>query len=580
MGRSGGVEEDMFILGIWDGHDAGAALLQGDSIIIAVNEERLSRRKLEVGFPARSIKACLDYAGLSPVDIKEIAASTFDPAKTLTRMFPRLKEEYYLIRRRKKRPGGLDSLKKGFKYRFTEYGPNFLSRYFSRDSIMKECEAMGFRDFRLSLLDHHLCHAHAAARCSGFEEGLVLTLDGLGDGLSGSISRFRHGRVELLKKIPASVSLGVFFEHVTNLMNMRELEDEGKVMALANYAFPIEDADNPMMDLLHVENLDLVSHYSSMGLFRELKKILWQYPSEQFAYMAQKVLEKRVLELARNALGMIGKTSLAVAGGIFSNIKLNMKLAAMEDVERFYVFPHMGDGGLAAGAAIWANHERNGVDRCRLDHLYLGPGVGREGILSSIRGYGYPFRELGDAPETAARMILKGEILLWFQGRMELGPRALGNRSILARPDDGTVKDRLNLALKKRVWYQPFCPSMLKEDASLLLHTDGQDFRDNPFMTSAFRVREEHLRLMKGVINIDGTCRPHFVGEENPRFRRLLGALKGTLGKGVVLNTSLNVHGDPMVCTAEDALETLRKTGVRYLFMEDFLVENKDALAS
>ena len=170
----------MYILGIWDGHDAGAALLKGDRILFAVNEERLTRRKLEVEFPLLSIGACLDHAGIGAGDVHEISLSTTDPAKTLTRLAPRLKEEYYLIRRRKLRPGPLDALKKGFKYRFTELRPNILSRRLTRLHALRQLETIGFARFHLSLLDHHRCHAEAAALWSGFERSLVLTLDGGG----------------------------------------------------------------------------------------------------------------------------------------------------------------------------------------------------------------------------------------------------------------------------------------------------------------------------------------------------------------------------------------------------------------
>lgn len=568
---------DDFILGIWDGHDAGAALLKGDQIVFALSEERLSRRKLEVGFPVLSIKACLEYAGLSPNAIREIAASTSDPAKTLTRLVPRLKEEYYLIRRRKKRPGRLDPLKKRFKYRFTELGPNVVSRYLSRSYLGRQLRSLGFENFNLHLLDHHECHAQGAARSSGFDDCLVITFDGVGDGLSGSIWRFRNNRLEPVKKLPAKVSFGIFFEHVTNLMNMRELEDEGKVMALSNYAYPIEDGKNPVMELVQTKGLEIVSRYSSVGLLRELKKILWQHPSEQFAYMAQKALEKHALELVQNSLTQFGAKKVALAGGVFSNIKLNMKIAELDGLTNTYVFPHMGDGGLALGAAMGVNYEQFGVGGYPLKGLSLGPRFSPQEIIPSLRRFGYPYRQIENVAEQAARLILDGEIILWFQGRMEIGPRALGNRSILARPDDNEVKNRLNLALKKRVWYQPFCPAILFEDAPDLLEMGGQDSRDNPFMTMAFKVRGEQRALMEGVINVDGTCRPQVVSDENPRYRDLLVHIKKALGKGVILNTSFNVHGDPIVCSPDDALNTLRKTGVRYLFLEDFLVQNTDA---
>jgi carbamoyltransferase len=562
----------MFVLGIWDGHDAGAAILEGDEIVFAINEERLSRRKLEVGFPSLSIRACLDYAGIKASAVKEVALSTTDPAKTLTRLAPGLKEEYYLIRRRKKRPGRSDPFKKGFKYRFTELAPNILTRHLTRSYAGKELEAEGFAHFNLSLLDHHLCHAEAAARLSGFDQALVLTLDGVGDGLSGSAWQFKGGRLKLLKRISSRVSLGIFFEHVTNLMNMRELEDEGKVMALANYAYPIDDRDNPLMRLIGVHGLDLVSPCRSTGMYRELKKILWQYPSEQFAYMAQRVLEKRALSLIRNALALTGERNVALAGGVFSNIKLNMKIEELPETGHVFVFPHMGDGGLAVGAGMEVNHRKFGIHHYPLKDLSLGPRFSDAEVLSSLKRWDFSYCRLKDVPAHAAEVILDGEIVLWFQGRMEIGPRALGNRSILARPDRKEIKDRLNMVLKKRVWYQPFCPSILNSDAASLLDLNGRDIRDNRFMTTAFRVRREYSGLMEGVTNIDGTCRPHFVDNENPLYTDLLVRVKNGLGKGVILNTSFNIHGEPIVCTPDDALDMFSRTRVRYLFLENFLV--------
>jgi carbamoyltransferase len=447
-------------------------------------------------------------------------------------------------------------------------------------------KALGFSDCRLELVDHHAAHASSAAACCGFPDALIHTLDGVGDGLSGSLWTWKGGDLSLLAALPARTSLGIFFEHVTNLMNMRELEDEGKVMALANFAYPISDAENPMMDVIGVKGLEIVSPYSSTEMFRRLKGILWRYPSEQFAYMAQRVLEKSAAALAEEALKRTGLKRMAVAGGVFSNIKMNMRLVELPGLERLFVFPHMGDGGLAIGAALAANRTFHGESACRLPDLYLGPAYTTEKILESVGpDIASPSSETGefrvhrpdDPVAHAARLILAGEIILWFQGRMEIGPRSLGHRSILARPDSKAIKDRLNLLLKKRVWYQPFCPSMLIEDAPALLETQGQEIRDNRFMTMGFRVRPERLPLMEGVINVDGTCRPQFVGDEAPRYRALLQHLKETLGFGVVLNTSFNLHGEPMVCAPGEAVEMLRRTGIRYLFMEDLLIENKRA---
>ena len=237
----------MNILGIWDGHDSGAALLQDGELRFAVNEERLTRRKLEIAFPARSIDACLKAAGLPPDEVQVVAVSTADPAKTIGRFWPASKERYYAVRRRKAPPGALASITQALKYRITEWQPGRTSRALSRWSLRRQLARHALANADLRLFDHHESHAAGAAWGANFGPCAVLTVDGLGDGVSATISSFRDGRLTRVATSPARSSLGVFFEHVTNLLNMRELEDEGKVMALADYAAPIADADNPIL---------------------------------------------------------------------------------------------------------------------------------------------------------------------------------------------------------------------------------------------------------------------------------------------------------------------------------------------
>ncbi|MCP4528229.1 MAG: hypothetical protein GY833_20275, partial [Aestuariibacter sp.] len=247
---------EKYILGLWDGHDSGAAIVQGNRVLVAVNEERLTRRKLEIKFPEKSIQACLHYLQISPDDISAVAVSTSDFAKTLARIFPATKEDYYLIRRRKKSPGFLSSFKKRSKYFMTEIGSGPLTKYMSERCIRASLKKLGFYTYDLHFIDHHFCHA-AAAFLSGFNECLVVTIDGIGDALSGTVNTLRQGKLTREASLSGKHSLGIFFEHVTNLMNMRELEDEGKVMALANYAYPIPDDENPLIDLIKVDGMEI-----------------------------------------------------------------------------------------------------------------------------------------------------------------------------------------------------------------------------------------------------------------------------------------------------------------------------------
>ena len=562
----------MYILGIWDGHDSGAAVIKDNRIVAAINEERLTRRKLEIRFPARSVMECLRYCNLQPGDIKQVAVSTFDVSKTMARIFPSTKEEYYLIRRRKKAPGLMSTLKKRAKYKLTELPANRITARLSAIPLKRTLDAMGFAGYRMQLVDHHRCHAAAAAFCSGFDDCLVITIDGIGDALSGTVSTFGKGNLERLTTISGRHSLGIFFEHVTNLMNMRELEDEGKVMALANYAYPIPDEQNPLLDFIQIQGIDVLCRYSTLRMYDQLKKILWRYPSEQFAYMAQRTLEVKIVELVRNALAATGKKRVALAGGVFSNIKVNMLVRTLAGVDGCFVFPHMGDGGLALGAALAANYDVNGISSCALDDVFLGTDYTEEQMKEALASSGLDYRFCDAIEEEAAQLISRGSIIFWFQGRMEYGPRALGNRSILALPNSKRIRDLLNLRLKMRVWYQPFCPTMLEEEAPYYL----EDYdAPNRFMTMGYMVRDERRDEVEGVISVDGSCRPQMVDGAATRYGKLLSSLKALTGRGVLLNTSFNLHGEPLVCSPQDAIDTLKRTGNEYLVMGNYLVRGK-----
>jgi carbamoyltransferase len=231
----------------------------------------------------------------------------------------------------------------------------------------------------------------------------------------------------------------------------------------------------------------------------------------------------------------------------------------------------MGDGGLALGAAMAVNYKLHHISQITMPDLFLGHTYSDDQIEATLQSAGLRFLKSADIAKEAARCIADGAIVMWYQGCMEAGPRALGARSILARPDSLTIKDTLNLRLKKRVWYQPFCPTMLAEDAHAILA--DYDGIPNPFMTMAYMVRKEQRKRMCGVINVDGSCRPQIVGDENTPFRNLLKAVKTLTGRGIVLNTSLNIHGEPLVCSPADAVQTLSDAGADYLAIGSFMVK-------
>jgi carbamoyltransferase len=433
---------------------------------------------------------------------------------------------------------------------------------------------MGFKDFELYIVDHHLAHAVTASYCSGFKKALIITMDGVGDGLSSTVNIYNNGEIERLSETLAKDSIGIFFEQVTNLLGFRELEDEGKVMALSDFAYTVPDEENKLLNLFKVNGLKIQSNQTTASRYRLLNKILWNTPREEFSYMAQRVLEKTVVQLFQNAIDETELSDVCWAGGVSSNIKANMKIKDLPKLKRWFVFPHMGDGGLAIGAAIYLNHELNGEKRCKLDNLYLGPEYSEDEIKKSLNDFKekVKFEERDDIANFFGDMIADKNFVLWYQGRMEIGPRALGNRSILAPAFSMEIKDELNLHIKKRNWFQPFCPSLLKEEAEkFFIDIKGYD----KFMTMGYRTKPEVRDRVKAVINIDGSARPQMLEDENPKYRKLIEQVKKKTGDGIILNTSFNLHGEPIVCTPKDALQTMIKTKTKYMALGNFFIQLK-----
>jgi carbamoyltransferase len=283
------------------------------------------------------------------------------------------------------------------------------------------------------------------------------------------------------------------------------------------------------------------------------------------------VVEHTCVALARDAVRLTGLDRLALAGGVVSNIRAARRVRLMPEVQDLYVFPHMGDGGLALGAAAVsasASGERVDLD---LTHLDLGPAYEAPAIATALQAAGYDVRPADDLVARVADALEEGHIVMWCQGRMEYGPRALGHRSVLARPDRPDVRDRLNLVLKRRVWYQPFCPSILFGDAVRVLA--DWDEGSNRSMTMAYSVSPCYRNDLAGVISVDGTCRPHVVSDDAPGlFADLLRQARARWSVGAVLNSSFNIHGEPMVCSPEEAIDVFVRSGADALAIGPFLV--------
>ena len=562
------------IVGIWDGHDAGASLLIDGRVRLAINEERLGARKLEIGWPARSLALLRTHAG--PLwDDAHFAITTSDPAKTLTRLWPASRERYYRLRRRLEEPRWTDAFTRSAKYRITQW-PScaplaaWTRRYAAR--------ALGVPAARVSVVEHHAAHAAAAAFWPTWEQdALIVTLDGIGDGLSGSVWRLRANDNTLtpLLRIPGSASFGLFFEHVTEVLQMRPLEDEGKVMALATFAASLPDAQNPFADWFRLERrpvdgLPFIScRIAPTRMRREVERVVWRLPREQVCRAAQSVLEQLVPAFFSALAESTGVHDFGYAGGVASNIKVNRLVRLSPGVRRLAVCPAMADGGLALGAACFAWQKLTGLRPEPFEDFRLGPDHGdlATGIEAHLRP-GESITRPADLPAHAADLVAAGEVVMWAQGRMELGPRALGARSIIARADSEAARDALNLRLKRRVWFQPFCPTILESEAPRLLADFRGNVDVNRHMTMGYLTTPEGRRALAGAIGPDASCRPQMVANDtaDPWFL-LLSAVRQRTGAGALINTSLNVHGHPMPDSPADILAAWRHSGVPYLML-------------
>ncbi|MHB1830020.1 MAG: carbamoyltransferase C-terminal domain-containing protein [Candidatus Micrarchaeaceae archaeon] len=571
----------MFSIGIHDLHDSGAGVVENGEVLGAVNEERFTKRKNDVGFPENAIKY-LVWKGREE-EIAKVAIPWISGSALFARIFPEYeRRRRSLWRKEAKKPSRMqmhltnlafkliqdqkpDRL---WKFAGTAIGGNIIRRRLAHLGIEKE----------LVFVDHHTAHASGAYYASGFKEALVITLDGAGDGLCGTVSIGENGKLTRINKFRAGASLGILYGAATLACDMRYGEDEGKLMSLAAYSYP-----KGIKELESISRYDTKSRQLVSGcgikyefLLAEYMKdnILWKNDREGFAYAIQKHVGDQVLKIVRQHVAETGIHNVAVAGGFFSNIITNMLINELEEVKNFFVFPHMGDGGLALGAAYYADFEENlRFNKKQVDSIYYGPGYTEKEVERAIRKHKgskkLEIEEVGDIEKLTAEKLAENEIVLRFQGRMEYGPRSLGNRSVLALPENSENRDKINLIIKKRPYYQPFASTILEEDAKSML---DPYVRPNRFMTVGYRTTELGFEKLKAASHIDKTTRPQILGEENARYRALLKHIRKKTGVGAVLNTSLNKHGMPIAMDPEDAIWTLFNTGAENLAIGNFFV--------
>lgn len=571
----------MIVLGLSGAvnHDASAALYIDGKLVAAAEEERFLRDKHAKGkMPYEATKFCLEQAGIRPDQIDIVAFPYAEIGLKSPARWHYAKRHWYAPDR------ALTALFSGNR------------RYWrNHRNVMKLLDDLGIGAKRVKFVpvEHHLAHASSAYHLSGFKEKTaIIGIDGKGEYATTFFGYGENGKIHKIKEFYDPDSLGGVYGALTEYLGFEMLDGEFKVMGMAPYGDPKRFDFSRLIDYKNGDfkvNTKLVNvvgtrryKKNGKGYFFSPELIEWLGPMREgdekdepyidYAASIQDLLEKTALKLIDFYLGDIIKETgkIAYAGGVALNVKLNQRIIAMPGVKELFVQPAASDAGTAIGAASYAS-QLAGVPVEKMEHVYLGPAYTTEQCIEACEQYEQPvkWQRMTNVTEETAKILADGNPVSWFQGHMEFGPRALGNRSILGSPSHSGVADRINAQIKYRERWRPFCPSMLDTIAPEILQTA----HPSPYMTFTFDVAESWKSRIPEVVHEDGTARAQIVTEAtNPRYYSLLQEMEKLTGNGVVLNTSLNRRGEPMVCSPNDALNMFFGSDLQYLVMEDILV--------
>ena len=567
---------DPILLGVHSGHNSAAALLEGGTITFAMQEERVSRYKNQGDLP----RGALECATAALAD-ETRATVAYEGSRIIHSPWRREEVLAYYAR---SRPSLANSAKRiGRRLQPVSEGIDKKKLADIADDVR---EVTSGRTNGIESVEHHLCHAAAAYYGSGLHEEkvLVLTCDGAGDGLCASVSIGDSGGIERIASVAKENSIGRLYANVTYLMGMVPLEHEYKLMGLAPYALRAGDA-RKLADELH-------------GLFEfEPGKLSWRrkpgVPAMQFAGpLVRRLIEGRRFDHVAAGLQMFteeflvewvdrciketGIGCIALSGGVFMNVKANQKILESGLVERCFIMPSCGDETNSLGAAWERYHAATGKNPSPLKDLYLGDEFSNEAIDDALRAYQFngkvEVEEPSNVEEAVARLLASNAIVARFSGRMEFGARSLGNRSILANAADPHAVGRINSMIKNRDFWMPFTPSVIAERSAEYFIKPKEI--DAPYMILTFDTHERKREVIQATVHpADLTARPQEVYESwNTKYYHLIKTFAELTGEAVILNTSFNLHGEPVVRTPDDALRVLDLSGLEYLAIGQFLV--------
>ncbi len=592
-------------------HDSAAAIISDGDIVAAAQEERFTRKKHDPSFPTNAINFCLDFSGFT---LDKLDAIAFYDKPLLK--FERLLDTYYAFA-----PRGLPSFIKAIPVWLKE--KIFLKRLLYEE--LGKIQSFNRKKVKLLFPEHHLSHAASALYPSPFEDAAILTIDGVGEWATASICQGKGKEIKIHKELRFPHSLGLLYSAFTYFLGFRVNSGEYKLMGLAPYGIPesievkrfVDAITSMLVDIKEDGSIWLNQEYfhyaTGLTMTRDDKwSALFGFqrrkPEEELeqhhcnlGLAIQLVTEEVVLRMAKEAKRLTGAENLCMAGGVALNCVANGKLYNSKIFKNIFIQPAAGDAGGAVGAALAAHHiyyqqERNAAQYPdAMKGSYLGPDFSDRDVESAARRYDAVYKrfdETGDLCEMVARLLAEGNITGWVQGRMEFGPRALGARSILADPRNQEMQRKLNVKIKFRESFRPFAPSVIAEECTQYFEHDSI----SPYMLfvqpvcyprrkplppdySHFSIKEKlyhHRSDMPAITHVDYSARIQTVHKEtNPVYYTLVQEFKKLTGYGVIVNTSFNVRGEPIVCTPDDAYQCFMRTEMDFLVVGNYLFDKR-----
>jgi carbamoyltransferase len=592
--------------------DATATLVEDGEILFGAGEERYSRSKQQDGFPLHAIEAALKYTNtkIEEIDLvvypfmksqheMELINRNLESEKAFLKRFertnfkPLLAKANSMVPKRYDHIHGLglptEKIEKGFLYdtfynlagsqatisskaalKGSQNWADQANASFSRleDELEIGLEQIGLGE-KLKRMDHHLSHAANSYYCSGYEEALCITLDGYGTGLAGSVSEARGSKIKRLHGVAYPNSLGTLYEHVTSSLGFKPGRHEGKIVGLASYGDP--DILGPiLLSRIEQTNGDFKIFEANNIYFS--RYLASHFPKIDVAAAYQYVLEVVASRFVKYWVEKTGIDTVVLSGGVTANVKLNQRIFEIEGVNKIFVYPNMGDGGCGTGAALY--HSQTDKKQTAITNTYFGPNYSDEEIVKELESEGLAFKRPDNLAEQVAGYIHNGKVVARFDGRMEYGPRALGNRSIMYHAREPEVNQWLNKRLG-RTEFMPFAPVTLYEAREKYFYNIKGAEHAAEFMTITFDCKDEMKRDCPAAVHIDGTARPQLIRREvNPGYYDILKEYEKLSGISSLINTSFNMHEEPIVCSPFDAVRAFLQGELDILVIGSFLVKH------